>query len=211
MRRRPAAARARTGRRLVTDSRGFAWLALAVVGALTAALWLAAATSAVGAATRFGAVHGADGRVVSCSDGVVRSCTVSVPDEVGVPQPRPLSRPGLLGVAPGDVVPVWVDDAGRVSVGGWRPWFDAALLTALALAATSGALTWLGRVLRHGDTPYTPGAADLAGLDDPGDVARLPLLDEWRPPTSPAPTPPPPRPLRDGLRERRPRSHPPRR
>lgn len=199
MRSRPGRPSPRGRGELPTQRPGLAWAGLVVVGALALALWVAALGQAFGAATGFGAVTHARAQVVSCPQGVlVDPCHVRYVDATGAGVEATLARPGLIGVRRGDAVPVGIDDRGRVHVGGWRPWVDAAILLALALALTRGALGWFGRVLAHGDRPYTPGPADLAGLDSPDDLLALPRLHEWRESDRPGGQPPADDPRRSG-------------
>lgn len=125
--------------------------ALLTVGALALALWgaafwqLGATGGAVLRAPR------ATGEVLSCGNGPLPGCTVRYEAPDGTVQARLLDRPGLIGVAPGESVPVTIAADGSIGVAGWRAWVDGLILLGLAISMTSGAFRWLERVLRAGD------------------------------------------------------------
>lgn len=125
--------------------------ALLTVGALALALWGATLWHL---GTTGGAMltqPQANGAVVSCAGSPQPGCSVRYTTPEGSVQTRILDRPGLIGVGPGENVPVTIADDGSIGVAGWRAWTDGLILLVLAIAVTSGAFRWLERVLRAGD------------------------------------------------------------
>lgn len=148
--------------RFVTETLGFAAFALAASAGLALALWLFAVPAVIGAATSFGAVYTTQGRVVACSTDVVGPpCSVEYTDPAGQVVTRPLERAGLVGVTTNERVALGVTSDGSVHVAGWRPWVDAALLVALALALTRWSVRWFARLLRLGDPHEAEPLQDL--------------------------------------------------
>lgn len=135
----------------MTGSLAFKTMALMVTAALSFLVWAAAIPQVHGTLTRFGAAESAAATVVRCPEGqsMTGQCDVLFRGEQGQVVRR-LARTGLIAVEVGDQVPVWVDQIGAPSVGGWRPYVDAGALCLLAAGLTAFALRWWRRVLFHG-------------------------------------------------------------
>lgn len=138
----------------LTGSLAFKTTALMATAALSFLLWAAAIPQLYGAVTKYGAAATAAATVVRCPDGqaLTGQCDVLFQTDRGHVVRR-LAHTGLIAVEVGDQVPVWVDEAGAPSVGGWRPYLDALALCLLATGLTAFALRWWRRVLFHGGAP----------------------------------------------------------
>ncbi|MDO5627468.1 MAG: hypothetical protein Q4G43_04010 [Mobilicoccus sp.] len=125
--------------------------ALTVMTVLALSLWGAAFWQVGRSAALAVTATPAHGEVIACSTAPVGpGCTVRFEDDDGLTE-RGIDRPGLIGVVDGDAVPLWVSAGGEVTVAGWRPWADTALLTVLAIVVSMGATHWFARVLAAGD------------------------------------------------------------
>lgn len=113
-------------------------LAVAILAAMTVLLWVAAIPQTRDALIRFGADHAVGAQVTQCPTDRVLSppCQVTFPKD-GESVTRPLTHAGLFGVEPGEAVEVLPAPDGTVTLAGWRPVADSALLLLLALAFTS--------------------------------------------------------------------------
>ncbi|GAB49931.1 hypothetical protein [Mobilicoccus pelagius] len=140
-------------------------LALVVTTLLALALWGLAVRQVVTGVTP--GRTSATGIVTDCPSAPLGpGCTVRYADPAGVVREQPIDRPGLVGVAEGDLVPLALVDDGSISVRGWRLWVDALILAGLAVACTTGATRWLRTVLAESDRRALVHGADLTLLDE---------------------------------------------
>ncbi|WP_040159245.1 hypothetical protein [Mobilicoccus massiliensis] len=147
--------------------RVFPLVALVVTASLALLLWGSAVWQTGANALMSATAERATGEVVSCSAEVISGCVVRYAAPSGRVETSDIDRPGLIGVTTGDVVPLWLTGDGAVAVAGWRPWVDAALLAAFAVAMSFGSARWLPTVLREGDR-----LADYDDVDLDLDVDR---------------------------------------
>jgi len=142
-------------------------LALVVTTLLALTLWWLAVRELVTIAGLPPGTTRTVGTVISCADAPIGpGCTVRYSLDGGVPTTRPIDLPGLVGVVEGDVVPLVVDTEGMVRLGGWRPWADAVVLAALAVATSLNATRWLRTVLADSDRRALVHGVDLTLVPD---------------------------------------------
>ncbi|MBK8437635.1 MAG: hypothetical protein IPM90_15905 [Austwickia sp.] len=155
-------------------------IALAVLANLAVLLWCVAIPQTWRTISHAGA-DAVTATVVWCPPEIVRSepCRARFTHH-GQDQVRPLGRPGLFGVEPGDVVHVAhvaQDPATELTMTGWRAVLDSALLLSLALLVTRYGLRRWRRwrpAVDHAQR-HTAGDASAAGPQVPASPASPPF------------------------------------
>ena len=151
----------------------FPILALVATTVLALTLWGATVWQLGSSAAALVTATPATGTVLACPQAPVGpGCSVRYTDAAGAVTIRAIDRPGLVGTAEGEVVPLAVAADGTVGLGGWRPWVDALVLLVLAVSTTAGATRWLRTVLADSDRHALVHGVDLTLLGDETTTTR---------------------------------------